>query len=68
MQYYVKIDDEYRPYPTKWQAIDYNEVMQGDGVFVSSDSDDNKTQMLIDASVEKYLQKKSKHIEVNHEN
>jgi len=60
--YYVKIDDEYREYHTLGEAQDYNDVIQGDGVFFSSE--ENKTQMIIDKCVERYLQKKSKHIEV----
>lgn len=64
MKYYVKVDEEYRPYPTLWQAVEYNDIMDCDGVFESDDTT-NKTQILIDASVEKYLSKKSKHIIVN---
>lgn len=62
MQYYVKIDEEYRPFPSKVDAIAYNEVIDGDEVFFSSD--ENKTQQVIDECVDKYINKKTKHIEV----
>lgn len=64
MKYYVKIDEEFREYPTRWEAHQYNEVIQGDGVFYSSGNDEQKAQMIIDSCVDRYMAKKTRHIEV----
>lgn len=60
--YYVKIDSDYRIFPSLYEAQNYNDLLDGDGVFV--DAAENKRELIIADSVNKYMAKKSKHIVV----
>lgn len=60
--YYVKIDSDYRIFHSLYEAQNYNDLLDGDGIFV--DAAENKRELIIADSVNKYMSKKSKHIEV----